>query len=119
MSCCCAVLVVHPAFVACHGGFPVRRVDQEVAAIDLGVGLAHDGVAAGTANHLLGAFAHAVALAGMAHNDLARGGEAETLLGPGLVLQFGHFCILSERNETFGAAGHALSPDRSLENAGL
>src|SRR3546814_2099352 len=54
--------------------------------------------------------------AGMAHNDLARAGEAETLLGPGLVLQFGHFCILSERNETFGAAGHALSPDRSEEH---
>src|SRR3546814_7841091 len=82
------------------------RVDQEVATHDLGVGIAQHGGAARVADHLLGALAHAVALAGKGRDHLARAGNPEALLRPGLVLQFGHFA--SFLNET-----------RQLERVGM
>jgi hypothetical protein len=72
----------------------MSSVRQEVALDDPRIGVRHDAGAAGVADHLLGALAHAVALIGVVHPDLAGGREAEPLLGTALGLELGHFAIL-------------------------
>src|SRR5262245_17188886 len=68
----------------------VEEMLQHFARLAVGQGL-H---AARTALHLLRALAHVVALVAVAGENLAAAGDLESLLGPGLGLHLGHFCLL-------------------------
>src|SRR5260221_3808868 len=92
-------------FYACHG---LPRVGEEVALDDARIRLGDDVHSGLLAQEAVAPLAHAVPLAGHAMFDLARGGEAKTLLSPGLGLHFGHFCSFSK-----GYAPGALPPRRA------
>jgi hypothetical protein len=72
----------------------------------IAIGLEQDQTLTRRALHILRTAAHKMAAMGFTRLDQAIAGHAETLLGPAMGLEFGHFSILT----LIYAAGHVQRP---------